>query len=210
MTHPSSTLHPQLPNDQAVVIEMSRNTPLSFQVASPDDATRIAQLIQAAFRSEDNGVAWVGPHVELNRTFTMTPEEVLSIINNPDAAFLMAIASDGTLVGTAAAIKRNNELARVAYLAVDQTYQRGGLGRQILEYAEEYVLRTWAVEKIGLNALHNRGLLIEWYEKRGYVRTGEKSPFPVKAFRGLDLPADLHFVEMEKEVKNVKPVEVAS
>ncbi|KAK3210243.1 hypothetical protein GRF29_44g2091010 [Pseudopithomyces chartarum] len=179
---------------------MSTETHLNFHVATANDASQIAQLIQAAFRAEDNGTAWTGPDVVLNRTFTLTPEEVLSTINNPEAEFLIAKTEDGTLVGAMAAIKRSDELARLAMLAVDQSYQRSGLGRRVLANAEDYVQKNWGVKKIGLNALNTRGLLLEWYERQGYVRTGEKSPFPVKAFRDIELPEDLHFVEMEKDL----------
>ncbi|KAJ4295582.1 hypothetical protein N0V90_007595 [Kalmusia sp. IMI 367209] len=177
---------------------MASSIPIQFRVATPDDAVQIAQLVQAAFRADDSRESWTAD-VELNRSFTMKPEEALATINNPNAAFLMAITNDDTLIGAIATIKRSKELARFAMLAVDQTYQRNGLGRRVLEHAEEYAQKTWGVKKLGLNALNTRELLIGWYERRGYVRTGEKSPFPVEAFKNLDLPRDLHFVEMEKE-----------
>ncbi|KAL1594642.1 hypothetical protein SLS60_010403 [Paraconiothyrium brasiliense] len=177
---------------------MSNNIELHFRVATPDDAAQIAQLVQAAFRHQDT--RWTGPDIELNRRFTMTPEEVLSTINNPNAVFLMATANDGTLVGAMATIKKTEELARLAMLAVDPAVQARGLGRRVLANAEEYAIKTWGVKMLGLNALNTRGLLIEWYERRGYVKTGETSPFPVEAFKELELPKDLHFVEMEKQV----------
>lgn len=179
---------------------MATNTPLNFRIATANDAPQIAKLIQISFRAEDNGIAWTGPEVELNRTFTITPEEVLSTINNPEAEFLIATTDNSTLVGVMAAIKRSNELARLAMLAVDPSYQRTGLGRRVLANAEEYAQTNWVIKKTGLNALNNRGLLIEWYERQGYVRTGEKTPFPVKAFRDIELPEGLHFVEMEKSL----------
>ncbi|KAF1965712.1 acetyltransferase [Bimuria novae-zelandiae CBS 107.79] len=179
---------------------MTSNIELKFQVAVPEDANRIAHLVQAAFRAEDNGASWIGPDVALNRSFTMTSEEVLSTINNPNAACIMVTTSEDILVGVMAAIKRSDKLARLANLAVDQRYQRGGLGRRVLAHAEEYVQKKWGVEKIGLNALSTRSLLIEWYESRGYVRTGDKSPFAVERLEELGLSKDLHFVEMEKFV----------
>lgn len=177
---------------------MSNNPQLHFSVATPDDAAQIAHLVQAAFRHQD--IKWTGPDVELNRTFIMTTEEALATVNNPNAAFLMAATEDNTLLGTMAAFKKTDELARLAMLAVDPKLQASGIGVRVLMYAEEYAVRTWGVKKIGLDALNTRGLLIEWYERKGYVKTGEKSPFPAAASRGLNVTKDLHFVEMEKEV----------
>ncbi|KAJ4359534.1 uncharacterized protein N0V89_000089 [Didymosphaeria variabile] len=181
---------------------MSTNIQLHFRVATPDDAAQVAQLVQAAFRHQD--ARWTGPDAELNRRFTMTPVEVLSTITNPDAVFLMATNDKGTLVGAMATIKKIEELARMAMLAVDPAFQAGGVGRRVLAHAEEYAINTWGVKNLGLNALNTRGLLIEWYERRGYVKTGETSPFPVEAFKELELPEDLHFVEMEKNVEGSK------
>ena len=44
-----------------------------------------------------------------------------------------------------------------------------------------------------------RAELIAWYERRGYVRTGETRPFPYGDERfGRPLRDDLHFVVLEK------------
>jgi ribosomal protein S18 acetylase RimI-like enzyme len=183
---------------------MTSDMHLHFKVAIPDDAAQIAQLVQIAFRYED--VKWTGPDVELNRRFTMTTEEALATINNPNAAFLMAITDDDTIVGAMIAIKKTEELARLAKLAVDPTFQTRGIGRFILEQTEEYVLKTWCVERIGLNALSTRGSLIKWYEKRGYTKTGEKSELPAWALRNMGLARAIHFVEMEKQVREAEVV----
>ena len=141
----------------------------------------------------------------------MTAEEVLPTINNPAAAFLVATTTTNddnddttTIIGTMAAIKKTSSLARLAMLAVDPSLQASGLqlGRRVLAHAESYAINTWGVTTLGLDALNTRGLLIEWYERRGYVKTGETSPFPVEALKGLEVEVtkDLHFVEMEKVV----------
>ncbi|KAL5405235.1 hypothetical protein PMIN03_008613 [Paraphaeosphaeria minitans] len=194
---PSSTLSNHFPR-RSTSLDMSPTTQLNLRVATADDAAPIAQLVQSAFRHQD--IAWTGPDTELNRTFTMTPEEALATITNPNAAFLMATTDDGALVGCMATFKKTDELARVAMLAVDPTLQAGGVGRRVLSHAEEYAIKNWGVKTLGLNALHTRELLLKWYEKRGYVRTGETSPFPVQALRGLGIEQDLYFVEMEKVV----------
>ena len=43
--------------------------------------------------------------------------------------------------------------------------------------------------------------LIEWYERRGYRRTGQTRPFPATDPRfGLPLRDDLRFAVLEKEL----------
>jgi hypothetical protein len=46
-----------------------------------------------------------------------------------------------------------------------------------------------------------RDALIAWYERRGYVRTGETEPFPYGDRRfGIPLRDDLLFVVLEKHL----------
>jgi ribosomal protein S18 acetylase RimI-like enzyme len=174
------------------------NIQIHFRVAHPNDSFRVAQLVQAAFRHLD--VRWTGPDVELNRNFTVTPEEILTTVGSSDAAFLMATSEGGSLIGVVAVIKRNKDVARIALLAVDPKHQAAGIGLHILDHAEHYAVDTWDVKTVGLNTLSTRGLLIGWYEKRGYTKTGERSELPSKAVDGLTLSKDVHFVEMEKQV----------
>jgi ribosomal protein S18 acetylase RimI-like enzyme len=193
---------------------MDATTPLNFRIATPSDAPQIALLIQSAFRHvHHQDTRWTGPDPELNRRFTLTAEEVLPTITNPAAAFLVATTTNDdddttTIIATMAAIKKTPSLARLAMLAVDPQLQASGLrlGRRVLAHTEEYAINTWGVTTLGLDALNTRGLLIEWYERRGYEKTGEKSPFPVEALKGLEgeVTKDLHFVEMEKVVGGEK------
>ncbi|PVI02820.1 putative N-acetyltransferase, GNAT family [Periconia macrospinosa] len=179
---------------------MSTNSPLQFRKATPSDTPQVQSLIEAAFQADDTRPNWTAA-VELNRSFRLPTAVVESLINSPDSAFLIATSSaDGSLVGVVGVTKRSPDLGRILHLAIDQKYQRGGLGRHILAYAEQYCRDTWGVGRIGLDALCTRVELIKWYERRGYVRTGETSPFPAERVKELVLPEGLHFVELEKGV----------
>ncbi|VUC31828.1 unnamed protein product [Clonostachys rosea] len=173
---------------------------LNFRVATIEDAGPLKELIQAAFRAEDSREGWVGL-ADLAAGFTMDVNEVKERISNPSSEVLVASDSDNKYLGCVGVSKHDENMARVSWLAVDQNSHRGGIGRKVLEHAEEYSRQTWGVKVIGLNALSARGPLIEWYGRRGYKKTGELSPFPVAAVNGRALPEGLCFVEMEKEVQ---------
>jgi hypothetical protein len=52
-----------------------------------------------------------------------------------------------------------------------------------------------------MTVVHLRDALIAWYERRGYILTGEVEPFPYGDERfGRPLRDDLHFVVLEKEI----------
>jgi ribosomal protein S18 acetylase RimI-like enzyme len=64
-------------------------------------------------------------------------------------------------------------------LTVRPDRQDQQLGRRLLTAAEDYA-RSHGARSIRMTVIHQRETLIAWYERRGYVRTGEARPFPVR------------------------------
>lgn len=170
---------------------------LQFRIATPDDAERIQQLVQSAFRTEDSRPDWTG-HIELASNFRIDVQEVMDKIVNPENVVMIGLDNSNALAASIEVAKRGSDYGRLSMIAVDDRYQRAGVGRQVLAYAEDYCRHTWAVEKFSLNALSTRKALIEWYMRRGYHKTGETSPFPREKFSNVSLPDDMCFIELEK------------
>ena len=82
---------------------------------------------------------------------------------------LMAIEND-QLIGVARLQFTNNNSAQLRYMAVDNNYQKQGIGRSIVEHMEAYAIQHEANE-LFLNARDNALL---FYKKLGYEIT-EKS-----------------------------------
>ncbi|KAH6877238.1 acyl-CoA N-acyltransferase [Thelonectria olida] len=175
------------------------NANLQFRIATTDDAPRIRQLVEAAFQAEDSRPDWTAD-MELGRNFRIGIDEILPKITGPDSDILIATDDNDALVASVAIWRRDASLARFALLSVDQTRQQGGVGRKVLAHAEDYCRREWGVDKFGLNALSTRQELISWYGRCGYRKTGELTPFPVEKINGRDVPEELCFVELEKEL----------
>ncbi|KAJ6103210.1 hypothetical protein N7486_005637 [Penicillium sp. IBT 16267x] len=175
---------------------------LHFRIATPTDAPSIQQLVQSAFRAEDSRKNWTAD-MALGESFTISVEDVKTTIAKPDCAILLAFTKDQgreVLVASIDMIKRANDHARFAMVAVNHNYQQAGIGRRVLAYAEEYSRQEWGVTTFELNALSTRQELIAWYLRRGYQKTGEESPFPRDKFPHLALPEDMCFVEMVKQL----------
>ncbi|KAI1799614.1 acyl-CoA N-acyltransferase [Daldinia bambusicola] len=175
------------------------NGNLQFRIATPDDAAQIQQLVQSAFRAEDSRENWTGD-MGLASDFSIAVEEIMRNITAPDSAYLTATDENGVLVSSVGVSKRGADVGRIYMLVVDPHRHRGGIGRKVLAYAEEYSRQRWGVGKMGLNALSTRLQLIEWYLRCGYRKSGELSPFPREWFKGRTLPDDLCFVELEKDL----------
>ncbi|KAI6785472.1 uncharacterized protein J7T54_007115 [Emericellopsis cladophorae] len=172
---------------------------LQFRTATVDDAEELRQLIEAAFRAEDSRDGWVDD-LGLGSGFRLELDVVLGIINDSDSAMQMAFDDNGTLLGTVTVAQREQGRGMIFHLAIQQQHQQGGLGRKILAYAEDYGQQRWGITRVGLNALSTRTLLISWYMRRGYVKTGETTPFPRDKIPDSVTPDALYFVELEKIV----------
>ena len=79
---------------------------------------------------------------------------------------------------------------RNAYYAA---LQNKGYGKTLINAAEATCLREWQVAGFQMAVISMRLELIEFYERRGYIRTGEFTEFPVNSdlwrpkVEGLDL-----------------------
>lgn len=194
---------------------MSKESP-KFRLATPEDAPQIQNLIQSSFRTEDPRAGWTGS-AQLASEFHISVDEVLANMHKPECAVLVATdpTDDGAIVATVECVRRRTtaadnksdnkggDVARLSMLAVDDSRQRSGLGRKVLARAEDYCRGEWGVTRLGLNALSTRAALISWYERCGFERTGETSAFPRERFPGRNIPEDLCFVELEKDLLRV-------
>lgn len=174
---------------------------LQFRVADAADAPQIQHLVESAFRASDPRQDWTG-NAELASHFCLAMDEVQSKLINPDVVTLVAHdASDPAALVASIEVSKRDGAGRLSMIAVDTSHQQGGVGRRVLEHAEDYCRRAWGIDKFSLNALSTRRALIEWYMRRGYEKTGETSRFPAERFPELRLPEDICFVELEKSLK---------
>jgi len=85
-------------------------------------------------------------------------------------------------------------------LAIRPDLQARGLGRSMLDACEAYVAASGGARVI-MSVLNVREALIGWYERRGYVRTGEIESYPYGDERfGRPLRDDLAFVMLAKDL----------
>lgn len=99
---------------------------------------------------------------------------------------------------------RNQPADCSAYLgmfAVSPELQAGGVGRRILTEAERVASTRWGATRMVMTVIGVRHELIAWYERRGYIQTGETGEFPYGDERfGVPLRQDLSFVTLAKDI----------
>jgi len=83
-------------------------------------------------------------------------------------------------------------------LSVSPTVQAQGIGKKLLNAAEQHG-RQQGCASITMTVISLRHELIDWYERHGYKRNGEKKPFPEdEKFGKARQP--LQFVVLEKKL----------
>ena len=138
---------------------------LSIRKANPQDADRIAAIVNAAF--------------EFERDFRYgdrtSPTEIVRLVN--DSAFLLALR-DNRIVG-AVHVRVTGPTGYFGMLSVDPDSQRAGIGRFLVDAAEAYC-RDCECERVTLTTGHFRTELLAWYGKLGY-QTLSVDPAPPDA-----------------------------
>jgi ribosomal protein S18 acetylase RimI-like enzyme len=81
--------------------------------------------------------------------------------------------------------------------SIEPRLQAAGLGRALLEQAEQAVRDLWDAKGMVAVVINVREELIAWYERRGYSLTGRREPFPFDVYAGA-LRTDFDFVELRK------------
>jgi ribosomal protein S18 acetylase RimI-like enzyme len=147
-----------------------------IEAASRDDAAGLKSLLESAYRGDSARRGW-NHEADILDDERVAPGEVEALLANPAVTMLMA--RDGAdLIGCVAVTAKDAALAYLGMLSVAPDLQSGGVGRRLLDAAEEHA-RALGIAAMEMTVIDSRESLIEWYERRGYLRTGETRPFPV-------------------------------
>jgi len=150
---------------------------LLFRDAEAADLPILHALIESAYRGERARVGWTheADLIEGPRT---SRAELAEIVAAADSLLLVAERA-GAIVGCVQLSRRAPDGAYLGMLTVDPDRQAGGLGKRLIAAAEAEAARRFGARRIELTVISQRAELIAYYERRGYVATGETRPFPI-------------------------------
>jgi ribosomal protein S18 acetylase RimI-like enzyme len=170
----------------------------TFRDATEADIDTLIALIESAYRGDASRAGWTteADILEGQRTDS---QAVLDVIKSPDSR-LLTVEQDGRVVACCQ-LEHRGDHAYFGMFAVSPAVQGAGLGKVIIAEAERTVRETWGAREMHMTVISVRNDLIAWYERRGYRRTGEMSPFPYGDERfGIPLRDDLRFELLVKEL----------
>ncbi|KAF8211320.1 acetyltransferase [Mycena galopus ATCC 62051] len=168
-----------------------------FADGTQEEAAVLADMVQRAYRGD---VGWTTEEGILagQRIDVAT---VLQKTQDPEARVLVAENDDdGGIIGCCEiALQANGSAAYFGMFAVEPRLQTAGLGRTILAEAEKRAKDVWGIASIDMTVIAQREKLIQWYERRGYIKIGAR-PWQPELDVGTALRDDLEFVVLSKRL----------
>jgi ribosomal protein S18 acetylase RimI-like enzyme len=156
----------------------------------------IASLVNRAYRPSVPERGWTHEANLVSGPRT-TEEQVLSL--DCSRSSILVLCQDTDIVACIH-VKCGENSADIGMLATDPNHQMQGLGKQILNCAEQYALKHFGITTFKMSVLSSRTELIAFYERRGYARAGEVSSYPISA--GIGEPI-LDGLQVEILVKQI-------
>ncbi|WP_411142760.1 GNAT family N-acetyltransferase [Streptomyces sp. x-80] len=171
---------------------------LTFRSATDADIPGLVELIESAYRGDASRAGWT-TEADLLAGQRTDPDGVAAVVRNETGRLLIA-ERDGELVACCQ-LEHRGDHVYFGMFAVRPTLQGGGLGKVIMAEAERTAQAAWGAREMRMTVIRQRAELIAWYERRGYRRTGQLTPFPYGDERfGIPQRADLEFELLVKRL----------
>ena len=182
------------------------NNVAHIRSAKLTDIDALHHLVESAYRGASAKRGWTHEADLLGGQRTDTGK-LAEIIADTNHLLLVALQGNGesddkgALIGCVDIMRVRTRVCYLGMLTVDPVLQAHGLGRQLIAAAENAATHHFGAHLMEMTVIKQRSELIAYYERRGYVQTGEMRPFPMDDERfGLPKTQDLEFVVLEKEL----------
>jgi ribosomal protein S18 acetylase RimI-like enzyme len=167
---------------------------LKLELARSEHIEKISNLVNEAYRGK-TGWTKETDLVQGNRT---TADDIKSIILNPNT-HLLIYPYKNNIIACICIEKLNNE-AYIGLFAVTPQNQSKGIGKLVLQLAEQYAINKFTIDKFVMVVVSQRKELISYYERRGYIRIGKIKEYPININVGTPKVANLTIEYLEKNL----------
>ncbi|MBO0937816.1 GNAT family N-acetyltransferase [Fibrella sp. HMF5335] len=165
--------------------------------ATTADIPALNQLVNSAYRGDSSRKGWT-TEADLLGGIRTDEAGLQAMLDNTDAVIL-TYKSASQLIGCVYLEKKGTDMY-LGMLTVSPELQAAGIGRQLLEAAENWA-KAQHCRAVTMTVIPQRTELIAWYQRRGYQPTGETHPFPNDPRFGLP-KQPLSFIVLEKVLTN--------
>jgi len=176
---------------------MSNTSTFSIEKASPNDIPRLVAIINGVYRGEASKSGWTTEADLIAGEIRTDEADLAQLMAQPSTNFLKVIHEAAGIIGTVFLDKRGDRLY-LGMLSVDIAWQAAGIGRRMLRASEALAVSLGCLA-VFMQVIPVRDELMAWYERNGYVPTGERKPFDGDPKFGVPrMP--IEFVILEKQV----------
>lgn len=151
---------------------------LSLRLATRVDAAAICTLVNSSYRGIAGERGWTS-EVELVTGLRAQAADIEKVLARANSAVLVGVVASA-IVACVHAEKVGSDV-QIGLFSVQPSWQGRGIGKWLLDEAERYAWQVLNAQRLVMTVISQRSELISFYQRRGYRRTGEISPYPVHA-----------------------------
>lgn len=161
-----------------------------------EQAQAIADLINLTYRGE---IGWTRETHIIGGDRTSRYEIEMALMNT-DAHFFVTYQDQSQSLASSIYVAKENTYAYIGFFSVHPSLQGMGLGKYVLAQAEIFAMETMGVCKFIMFVVSQRQELMAFYERRGYLRTGQIEAYPLHMSIGVPKVSGLTIEYLEKIV----------
>ena len=169
---------------------------MNIRPAGTADGAALVSLVNSAYRGEGSKKGWTTEADLLDGTRT-DETNIIELMNDANAIILKCANEEDKIIGSVYLQEQNGKLY-LGMLSVSPDLQGTGIGKRLMAAADEYARRN-NCKSIFITVISVRHELIEWYERHGYRKTGERKAFPIGEKFGIQ-KQPLELIVLEKKV----------
>lgn len=167
---------------------------VKIRLASLNDSPEIVSLVNTAYRSKEVK-GWTSESGMIGGDRINSKQ--VKVLLETKKSFLFLAFDQEKLIGCVH-IQIEKNLGHIGLLTTHPKIQNLGLGKKLLQFAENYCVEHYHINTFEISVLSTRKELIEFYERRGYVFTGKVDSYPIDAQVGRPLLSDIQVLYFKK------------
>jgi predicted N-acetyltransferase YhbS len=183
-------------------VSLSQSNPksqISLRAATQADVDVLLEIIHSAYRGGVAAVAWKNEN-HIVQGPRITKQELEQLILSNDASIRVVQLDDGAIGGCCLVDKHGESVVHIGMLAVNPAKQNLGLGKLLVQGAEDYAFKNFKATTAKMFVLNGRPELMDWYKRLGYVETGHTEPFPSSETGSKAINKDTYLIEISKAI----------
>ena len=166
---------------------------MQFREATIEDIDEIVTLVNIAYRGEKG---WTTENALVSGDRT-TADEVLGYLSNSKSHLFVL---EKNSVRAVICVEEQEKKAYIGFFAVHPSLQGKGVGKELLQKAENFAINTLDINYFRMSVLADRVELIDFYCRRGYVCTNTLEDYPNHLNVGTP-KRELNVVSLVKYIK---------